>query len=200
MPRLTPNEISYHRERLNNWHEPSALSAYVEDVMNHLGSATLFSQGGLGFIRDAWGAARFGAARKAKAVRLIADEWSDFELSVGGAVERFEFTEADLEGRRRGDEFREAEVMKQRGESTVEDDPVEDWIARAEKVPAILGRAVARKIERNYGAKVNLLVYLNIHEFGIRKREIEASFASSTIAAKGRFTSVWVLWNARAYE
>ena len=51
-----------------------------------------------------------------------------------------------------------------------------------------------------YGAHANLVIYLNLSEFGSRQSEVEACFPSATEAAKDAFESVWVLWKKRAYQ
>jgi hypothetical protein len=62
-------------------------------------------------------------------VRLVPEreQWPDFEARDGGGIELVECAEADVPGRRRGDEYREAD-----GVLTGEHDPIEDWIARAD--------------------------------------------------------------------
>lgn len=165
----------------------------VSAAMDKLGSADLFNQGGLSFITDAWVAAKFGMLRDAEQVRLVEDEWPDCELLSSGVVEKFEITEADAPERRRGQEYREST-----GE--VEDDPVEDWIERAEAAKLWLRDAVERKVQKNYGGYVNLLILLNLNEFGIRQSKIEECFALATISAKDEFASVWVLWKGKAYK
>jgi len=62
------------------------------DMMDYLGSADLFNQPGLGFIREGWAAATFAQARDANIVRLVAEKerWPDFELRVGGLTDSWE--------------------------------------------------------------------------------------------------------------
>ena len=199
MARLTPTEIQKHRGWLSEWRRPARMSAYVDEVINALGSADLFTQGGLEFVRDAWNAAKFARGRQAEKVRLVADKWPDFEIAIDGVTERFEAIEADLPNRRRGDEYREAAANAARGESLVRDDPVEDWIARAELVPTVLADACRRKLSKNYSGWVGLVIYLNIGEYGIRQKEIQAVFPTATREAGQSFASVWVLWKDRVY-
>jgi Protein of unknown function (DUF2384) len=84
-------------------------------------------------------------------------------------IERVACAEADVPGRRRGDEYRQADL------SAIKDDPVEQWIARVEQVPVALAATIGTKVEKRYGSCVSLLVYLNIDEFGIRQADIEAA-------------------------
>jgi hypothetical protein len=45
-----------------------------------------------------------------------------------------------------------------------------------------------------------LLIYLNIQEFGIRHQEVLASMHDATAAAKDAFAEVWVLWKDKPYR
>lgn len=167
---------------------------YADDTMDRIGSKVTFNQAGLGLLRDAWIAAKFGEIRQAEQVRLVADVWPDFELRRNERIESYEAVEADDPERRRGDEYRQlADPL------VVEYDPVEDWAARAEQAPIWLDTACRKKAGKRYAARANLVIYLNLSENGIRQKEIEDCFASATSAAKEGFDSVWVLWKDRAY-
>ena len=87
MTRLTNNEIKRHKEWLSEWRSPAEMLEYVREVNEHTGRYFLI-QAGLDFLRDAWSAATFGHLRTASKVRLIGDEWPDFELSIDDRVER----------------------------------------------------------------------------------------------------------------
>lgn len=101
--------------------------------------------------------------------------------------------EADDPDRRRGEEYRE-------GIGEVEDDPVEDWVARAKQATAWLQAACRMKAGKRYGGRANLVIYLNLGEYGIRQSEVEACFPSETEAVKDAFETVWILWKKRAYQ
>ncbi len=168
------------------------MASRVHDVMILMGSVDLFNQGGLAFLRDAWIAAKFAEKRQAELVRLVAEPWPDFEIRKNGENELFEAVEADDPKRKRGDEIRKSE-----GQTT--HDPVEDWIVRAEQIPLWLKSACQKKADKRYGERVNLIIYLNPGEYGIRQEEIESCFVSATRDAKEDFLCVWILWKARAY-
>jgi len=193
MKRLARDEIDELTQRLAQWQTPQAMHALIEATMDDLGSTNLFNQSGLAFLRDAWIAAEFGGMRNAEKVRLVSDNWPDFELLVDGRVGAFEAVEADDPNRRRGEEYRE-------GIGEVEDDPVEDWVARAEQTPAWLQAACQKKASKRYGGRVNLVIYLNLSEYGIRQSEVEACFPPATEAVKDAFETVWILWKKRAYR
>ena len=199
MPRLTPEKIEQHQEWLSEWHSPTEVLAYVGDVNEFLGRY-LFIQAGLAFLRDAWSSATFGHIRGASTIRLIEGEWPDAELRFNDSVEPIECTEADVPGRRRGEEYREAEDKAGPYGLYVEDDPVENWIARAETAPEALRLAAEKKVAKTYSGKTHFLIYLNISEFGIQQNEIKACFLKSTEPAKDAFETVWILWKAAVYK
>lgn len=192
MPRLDREEIAELKQQLAEWQTPESMSLLLDEIMNQIGSVDLFNQGGLAFLRDAWTAAEFGKIRRAEFVRLVADIWPDFELKLGDQIERFEAVEADDPERRRGDEYR-------RSIGEIEDDPVEDWVARAEQAPAWLEAACRIKANKRYGADAELVIYLNLSEYGIRQNEVESLFPTATSVVKDSFHAVWVLWKKRAY-
>ena len=110
MKRLSRDEIEGLTKRLGEWQTPEAMDAVVDEAMNSLGSTNLFNQSGLAFIRDAFIAAKFGNVRDADKIRLVEDNWPDFELLIGDRVEAFEAVEADDLERRRGDEYRDGRL------------------------------------------------------------------------------------------
>jgi hypothetical protein len=190
--RLSNEEIATHKSWLCVWRTAQEMENYVSGINDHMGSDDFFNQPGIAFLRDAWSAAQLARVRNAK-VRLVATEWPDFELKTDSRIEQFECVEADVAGRRRGEEYRNADPSK------TYFDPVENWIARAEAIPPALQKAIEKKIGKRYGSKANLLVYLNISEFGIRQAEIETSFAEIAKKGKDHFTSICILWKNKAY-
>jgi hypothetical protein len=201
VPRLTKTELALHRAWLSEWRTPADMAAYVEALIDTMGSTTFFRQGGNEFLRDAWLAANFGQHRESEAVRLVpeGERWPDFDARTGGVVERVECAEADVPGRRRGDEYVDAARRAAAGERTIQHDPIENWEARADQVPAALGATVAKKLAKHYAGDASLLVYLNIQEFGIRQAEIEAMMQPAVAPALPHFQRVWILWKARLY-
>ena len=202
MPILGKAELARHRAWLSDWRTPADMAAYVSAANDAMGSADFFRQGGVGFLRDAWLGAEFGRHRQSASVRLVPEreQWPDFEARGGdGVVERVECAEADVPGRRRGDEYRKAEKQNTDGDPIVEDDPIDNWIARADQVPTALSAVIATKIEKRYAGSASLLVYLNIGEFGIRQTEIETAMTPAIAPALPHFPRVWILWKARLY-
>ena len=111
-------------------------------------------------------------------------------------IERVECAEADILGRRRGDEYREAEKRNAGGGPVVVDDPLEDWVSRADQALAALSAVIATKIGKRYAGRASLLINLNISEFGIRQTEIEAAMTPAVVPALACFERVWILWKA----
>ncbi len=202
MAKLLKPELSENRNLLAQWRTPGEMAAKVAEIGDTLGARDFFTQAGLEFLRDAWVAAQFGRHRQSTKVRLVADheQWPDFEaMDERGDVERVECVEADEPGRRRGDYYRAISDRAAAGESTVEHDPVENWLARAEQVPAALATAISKKVGKSYAEQVSLLVLLNINEFGIRQNEIEAAMRLAVIPALPVFRLVWILWKEKLY-
>jgi hypothetical protein len=188
--RLSKAEIVDLQRQLAQWQDPQSMAELAKPVS----SIIFFNQSGLAFLRDAYIASEFAVARKASRVRLTNDIWPDFELSIGADVEAFEAVEADDPNRRRGLEYSEEAIGR------VEHDPVENWIARAEAAPRWIAAACAKKAAKNYVGRANLVIYLNMSEYGIRHKEVKASFASATASVRGRFDTIWILWQGQAYR
>lgn len=193
MERLSKSEISELKGRLAKWQPPGAMEELYDDTVHRIGSVNLFNQGGLAFLRDAYVAAEFGKARNIDKVRLVSDTWPDFELLIGDHIEPFEAVEADEPGRQRGVEYRD-------DDGEVQEDTVEDWVARAEQAPAWLDAACRKKAAKRYGSRANLVIYLNMNEFGVRHSEVISCFPHATRAVKADFEAVWVLWKGQAYR
>ena len=81
-----------------------------------------------GFYRDAFCAELFATLVGADLVRLVDGERPDFQISVAGSELEFEVTEADMPGRKRGQEVQERRKRRVPGEPFVEDFSYEDWL------------------------------------------------------------------------
>ena len=172
------------------WREPDVMLDRVGQLMDEWGSVSLFGKPQLKFLTEAWAASKFAGLRGAERVRLN-EPWPDFEIGLNGAVQQFELTEADLKSRRRGREYAD---RHEEGRATTDDGGIEDWIANADEIPIALNRVAAKKTGKRYGSKQNLLIFLNIVEYGVRHRESIAKFPVATSVAKEAFREIWVLW------
>jgi hypothetical protein len=203
--RLTSTDIERIRAAFREWLAPDAAERESQSVMDGLTGEELFNQPGIEFVREVWAGGRFGAIRGAASVRLISDERPDIELLFSdGSTERYELVEADVHGRKRGLEYREAE----RAGGRVEHWPIEKW-ATPQQAADVLRAAAEKKAAKAldlsirgkaYPAGTRLLIYLNISDFGIRQTEIESQFAGAVDPARQWFSSTWILWKLRAYE
>lgn len=202
--RLTSDEIQYHKKNLSQWQSPEKFSFYVDKLMDKLGGEALFNQSSIGFVREAWVAGQFSGKRCAKAVRLITDHRPDFSLQFEMGEESYELIEADKDGRRRGDEYKEAQNAGQHLHHV----PPEQW-ATAQQVDNALKLAVNRKTERAekleqqgtpYPPGTHLLIYLNIPTYGMHQIEIEDMFSQAVRPARKLFSSIWIFWKNRAYK
>ncbi len=198
MARLTQDQIKAHLEWLSDWRTPDGVSTYVGDINEWMGSEDFFNQPGATFLRDAWSGAAFAKARGIEEVRLIRDEWPDVELRSAFGVERVECVEADLPGRQRGREYREASMSTRPFGLLVEMD--QDGQAEEERsqVRPALQAAAIKKAEKSYPPGVSLLIVLNIYSRNWGRPDcpdpLIAEFGEWTRAAAGKFDKVWVLW------
>jgi hypothetical protein len=201
MPKLASNDLVRHRAWLTDWRTPADMASYVASVNCEMGSRAFLAQPGTEFLREAWLAAEFGRHRQSEAVRLVAPEaqWPDFEAQAGGKIDRVECAEADVPGRKRGNEYKKLEIQLEMGGSAVENDPVDNWLERAALIPAALDLIVVNKSAKNYAERVDLLIYLNIGEYGLRQAETEIVIARAIGQATSSFARVWVLWKDRLY-
>lgn len=205
MARLSRTERKVERAWLEQWRDPAAALARVAAINERMDTADFFGQSGTTFLRDAWTAATFAAARSAPAVRLLADTWPDAEVRSAAdplpcAVERLEIVEADMPDRRRAEEYRQwQEEVKADPIKKWRSDPMDKMIARADEIPRALTAAIERKLAKRYAGRASLLVLLNINEFGIRQETVVESFAAAAAPAVDQFERVWILWKDVAY-
>jgi len=201
--RISKQEIFEFRFRWSNWRPPGELMAEVDGLRRQIGGEDFFNQAGLNFIRDAYGAAKFGRSRNARLVRLHNDERPDFEIQFhDGKIETFEFTEAQIPGRRRGAEYdgntREPVMV-----------PVETWptknqifeiVRSAAKIKGEKAKALAAR-GTPYPQDVGLLIYLNIFEFWSEneRKQIAEVFSDAIEPSKEEFSTVWILWHDALY-
>jgi hypothetical protein len=189
--RLTAVEVKNWERRFQNFMTPAAMLALEAQLADIVGEY-FFLQTGLQFAREAHVAGHVGRLRKAARVRLVPKTRPDCEMIVRGRLERFEITEADLPGRRRGDEYRE----------TIErpiDDPVEAVLARAKLAPRMLQTASERKARGDYAPDCGLIIYLNLSEYDWCRREIETAMPEAINSARETFKTVIVLWKDRLF-
>jgi hypothetical protein len=201
--RLTRDEVQANRKLLTQWQRPADMRIAAEQLMDHLGSEDLFNQSGLEFVLEAAAASEFAEKRGARSVRLLPADRPDCELMFSGdAVEAFEIVEADILGRKRGLEYREKAAS---GKAT--DWPIEEW-ATPDQARQVLQIATGTKAAKArdlaskgipYPPGTNLLIYLNIYDFGVHHDAIKNEFVASVEIATAWFPTIWILWKGIAY-
>lgn len=196
---LSRAQLEYYRNQLSNWQAPQDFICVADELRAKLGDVQFHTDpvaSNLG--RNAWVATRLACVSLADAVRLGRDQWPDYEARIGQTIQQYEITEADMPGRRRGDEYKSLAARSAEG-PILKPDPVENWIARAEQAPIALRLAAKAKAKKGYPRSARLVIYLNIGEYDIRHNEIEAAMPDSTVSAREAFSQVWVLWKQRLY-
>jgi hypothetical protein len=185
---LTEAKIS-----LQHWLSPQEFRRRSENYRDAVPSGRLFKVPGHQFLFEAWTACQFIGLITCDAVRLFNVRWPDFQTRNGKIVRGYEVAEVLEPGRRRGDENWD--------DKWGEYDSEKDWYRRAALTPQALRDAVAKKVAKHYPPnEAALLIYLNIHEWDVRQKEIEADLHDATELAKDTFTDVWVLWKHKLYH
>ena len=196
-PPLTSQEIGDAIHRLSKWQSTKTFGDDILGLCKRCSAADYFLQPRLKFLHDSFVLAEFATIRSADQVRLSEpnERWPDGYIKLGGCTFNVEVTSTHG-GRRLGEEYRKMEGAG----FVVEEDPVEDWIARADSVPTYLDQAIRDKIDRNYSSPYWLVVYLNISEWGIRQREIEQVISQVLYRHSSQFENISVLWKGKLYS
>lgn len=170
------------------------------DAISAISDQHFFLHGENQFMEDAHIAAQFALARGASRVRLVKDP-PDFEIEADGVVQKFEATEADHLGRRRGDEYRAKLGQPSRFEQF-------DTAAINADIAAVPGalraaaelKAAKAKADPRYDPSWGLVILQNAATHGCGRAEIEACLGAATEPASHVFREVWVLWGGDAYR
>jgi len=191
LTRVPKDTLNAWKNDLSEWTQPDVFRARIDQITQTIPRKIFFGQGGLAFLRDAWIASRLASALSSDLVRLISSDRPDFEIQTDERIEQFEATEADMDGRRRGDEP---------DDLIPRPDPVESWRERFEAIPAAIDRVVAKKLEKNYSPEINLAIYVNLGCYGAFVEEGLPILRDHAAPAKTRFKRVFVLWEACLYR
>lgn len=178
---------------LQQWLSPQEFCRKAEQYRNAIPSGSLFKSPGHQFLFEAWTACEFVGLTNCDHLRLTNDDWPDLQICYGGVVKGYEIAEVLEPGRKRG-----AEDWS--NDSVISDNEA-NWHRRAALIPRALRAGTASKVAKHYPRNMAaLLIYLNIHEWGVKQREIEADLHDATALAKDDFTDVWVLWKHKLYH
>jgi hypothetical protein len=189
--RISKNTLVAWTTELSAWTPTEEFRARSDQIAQAIPRSTFFGQGGLAFLRDAWIASRVASALPSDTVRLVSSQRPDFEIQIDEQIQQFEATEADVEGRRRGDEPNDPGPRP---------DPVENWRRRFEAIPAALDRVVAKKLKKDYLPEVNLAIYVNLGCYGAYVKEGLPILRDHTAPARTKFKRVFVLWEGCLYK
>ena len=189
--RIPKPTLDHWKEQLSAWTAPDLFRERSNSICQSIPRKTFFKQAGLSFVRDAWIAARVADALSAESVRLVPEYRPDFEIQLVGRTCQFEATEADMDGRRRGDEP---------DRSRLQMDPVENWRKRFDAIPAALDRVIMKKIQKEYSPDVRLAIYVNLGCYGAYIDEGVPILRDRTERAKSKFKSVFVMWEGTLYK
>jgi hypothetical protein len=192
---IRKDEARAMHERLSAWHSPSTFYALGRTLRQGHSTRELIKNPRLKPLRDAWPLAEFSLRHKGvERVRLAGpkDQWPDGYVQVDRVIKNVEVTIALMPGRRMGDEY-ELDC------DSIEFDPVEDWIARADAIPQALETAINNKIKMHYSDPTWLVVYLNLDEFGIRQHQTELVLAQMKERHARAFDRLFILWKDKLY-
>jgi hypothetical protein len=175
--------------------------AHARDLWKRAGQSPFQHKPALKPLREAYAAAKFTMIRaqvRPCKVRLIdpATEFPDFEIRFDDAIEQFEQTEADREGRRRGDEYSEADRRVASGAPAGlrHYDPNEEMAAAPQAISVALGC----KAKKHYQPRPNLLVYVNFPTDNGRPPLTDFQAVQLVEPYRETFLSIWLLWGDNA--
>jgi hypothetical protein len=194
LDQMTAAEVEESRRELSRWQSPDDFTAKVDALDEKIKSSELFNIPQLGFFRDAWVLASFARHKPARKVRLAGprEEWPDGQVELLGKILNVEITEADVPGRRRGDEYKTEGVLQSDG-------TVLDWASRSRLIPELLKQAIERKARRKYAPLPTLIVDLNVNEFGIRQAESELAVLAAKEHHSASFDGLYILRKDKLY-
>jgi hypothetical protein len=191
-PPLSGDELKTARADLARWRTAADFRLAVHRLHKHCRSWE-FKGPERKFLLDAWTIAEFVGHKSVAQVRLanVYEQWPDGYVKIDGRIENVEVTIALMPGRRMWDEYEPGAKL------VVEHDPVEDWVARADAIPAALDKAINDKLRKRYSSKMWLVIYLNIGEWGIRQAETERAIAQIKQRYAGSFDQLFVIWKEK---
>jgi hypothetical protein len=191
IPNLSTEESRSARADLEVLCAPKMFVQKLDALADRTTPKERFNEPRLGFLRDAMMLGEFARQLDgAKRVRLAAegDRFPDGFVETSAGILNVEVTEADMETRRRGDEYKAG---------TVRSETVDEWEKQAKAIPVELDRAIGNKAEKNYDPRPTLVVYLNLNGHGTRKAEIESIIEDAKRKHALSFEGIYVLWNGR---
>ena len=192
-------------EWFDRWWNPQALlesaRAQMDAIPGSVAGNLLFNTPALKPLREAYAAAKFATIRaqaRPCEVRMVspASGFPDFEIRFDDATEQFEQTEADLEGRRRGNEYKEADRRVASGAPAPLKHYDPDEVMAA--APQAISAALEGKAKKRYRPQPHLLIYVNFPTDNGRPPLDELQAMRLVEPYRDSFRSIWLLWGENA--
>lgn len=186
--------LEQERPWFNQWRAPSVFSEKLKHVKRPSFSHHYFTKSKAKWVLEAWVLNKFAAIVSADEIKLSDNSAPDAYAKIDGNEVGIEITSVSEPGRKIAEEYRDPKNRKE-----IELDPVENWVRRAESAAPALAEGISIKIQKRYSFAVDLLVYLNISEYGIRQQAIEEKISEILSSNIGSFAAVWVLWKNKVF-
>jgi len=186
-------------DRMSTWQSPDEFADLVTECSDEFKHGEVLRKQGLGFWRDAWIALQYSRLANVELVRLVKEQYPDFETILHKVESRYEATEVLDPERRRDDEIKETQLRVSHGQSTVVEDPQEGWLTINRAKSGLEGASIS-KSEKNYSADTRLIIYLNWSDYFVQESGIVAIMADATVKAGKCFRSVDVLWREELFH
>jgi hypothetical protein len=185
-PPLSKDEIRQAWDNLSTWQSSTDFRNAVHLLCKRCNSPDWFNRPNLKFLHDAFVLAEVVGHLAVDQVRLAApaDRWPDGYVRVGNKEHNIEVTSAHG-GRKLGAEYK----------NVTKPELVPGMAVPVGKIAHDLDAAIQAKVDKHYGSRSWLVVYLNIHDwFGIRQTEAESAIALMKQKHAQSFEAIHVLW------
>lgn len=187
------------RADFEQWQSGKLFTRRYREIASQVDSADYFCKPEHQWLRDTYVASEFAEHVSAAAARLVPRPANrpDFEVRLrNGKVLSLEATEADRDGRRRGDEYRQ---WKSQGYPLLKDTN-DDIEARVNALPSAVRSAVERKCNIQYPPGTGLVLYVNLGTYGASREVLEKQLVVCTACGRGHFAHIWALWSGKLYR
>lgn len=165
------------------WNLPERVLQIADELSDLLGDSAMLRPGRT--FREAYIAGRFARRRGASSVRLLVEDGTkqtpDFELLIEGGCLRFETTEADIPGRKRGDEYKKPAETKPMTFTSLD--------VMVEQMRRLSETKAAKRYDDCHG----LIIWVNPPAFVFNPKMRWEALVRGGEPAAGSFKEVWVM-------
>jgi hypothetical protein len=185
-PPLSKDEIRQAWDSLSRWRLPADFRAAVHALTKRCRAPDWFDRPDLKFLHDSFVLAEVVIHVPVDQVRLAVptDRWPDGYVRVDNKEHNVEVTSAHG-GRKLGAEYK----------NVTKPELVLSIAVPVGKVERDLDAAIQAKVDKHYGSRSWLVVYLNINDwFGIRQAESESAIDRVKLKHAQSFDAIYVLW------